>query len=80
MSAEQVKKINLKLLRWPFISHYDYQQVAEISKFTECLNIIVDSLDNMLLITQYFTIIVIYDCVITSQKEDWNLWGMWKFK
>lgn len=55
------------------MSHYDYQQVAEISKFTEGLNVIVDSLDNMLLITQYFTIIVIYDCVITSQKEDWNL-------
>lgn len=60
--------------------HQDYQQVAEMSKFTEALNIIVDFLDSMLLITQYFMIIVIYDCVITSQKEDWNLWGMWRFK
>lgn len=53
--------------------HQDYQQVAEMSKFTEALNIIVDFLDSMLLTTQYFMIIVIYDCVITSQKEDWNL-------
>lgn len=44
-----------------------------MSKFTEALNIIVDFLDSMLLTTQYFMIIVIYDCVITSQKEDWNL-------
>lgn len=62
------------------MSHHDYQQVPEMSKFTEALNIIVDFLDSMLSITQYFMIIVIYDCVITSQKEDWNLWGMWRFK
>lgn len=55
------------------MSHHDYQKVAEMSKFTDALNIIVDFLDSMLLITQYFTIIVIYDCVITSQKEDWRL-------
>lgn len=62
------------------MSHHDYQKVAEMSKFTDALNIIVDFLDSMLLITQYFTIIVIYDCVITSQKEDWRLWEMWRFK